>query len=289
MKPLSQLLGTWTPLEGGAAADPVVLLAAGWREIVGDQIARNSCPSRIVDDTLSIVARSSSWSHELSFLAPRIVAAVRARFPKTAVRRLRFRVGAVPAPRHRPAPAPPGARAAAPHRPADPAPPDGRAPDALARFRAGVEERRRAKSARGWNECKACAALIAPGDGALCITCANAGAQGRTAAVARLLFEAPWLGYDAIAELVDGLDRREYASIRATLLSRWWEALSKAAAAKRLSRDGRERSIASSYLLLKSGLPPEDVRPATVRSVLGDELHDFIYGTETQAKTNVEQ
>jgi hypothetical protein len=31
---------------------------------------------------------------------------------------------------------------------------------------------------------------------------------------------------------------------------------------------------------LRSKLPPEDIVPATVRSVLGDELHDLIYGTE---------
>ena len=107
-------------------------------------------------------------------------------------------------------------------------------------------------------------------------------------AVARLLFEAPWLGYAGTASLVDGLLREEYETIRSRVLSRWWRTLDRARAAKRLSRDGRERLIASSYVLLDTRLPPENVFPATVRNVLGDELHDLIYGTEQQTKTHVQ-
>ena len=46
----------------------------------------------------------------------------------------------------------------------------------------------------------------------------------------------------------------------------------------RLSADERERLIASSYVLLRSNVAPEDIIPATVRGILGDELHDLIYG-----------
>ncbi len=52
----------------------------------------------------------------------------------------------------------------------------------------------------------------------------------------------------------------------------------RARAAKRLSRDGRERLVASSYVVLQSKLPPEAIMPATVRSVFGDELHELLYG-----------
>ena len=78
-------------------------------------------------------------------------------------------------------------------------------------------------------------------------------------AAARLLFEAPWLGYAGTAALVDGLTRARYESVRARLLTRWWETLARAGASKRLSRDGRERLIASSYVLLKSKSPPEAI------------------------------
>jgi hypothetical protein len=98
-----------------------------------------------------------------------------------------------------------------------------------------------------------------------------------------LLFEAPWLGYNGTAALVDGLQEGEYERVRAQLLTRWWGMLVQARAANRLSRDGRERLIASSYVLLRSKIPPEQIIPATVRSILGDDLHDLIY-VEQQEK-----
>ncbi len=97
--------------------------------------------------------------------------------------------------------------------------------------------------------------------------------------MARLLSEAPWLGFAGTAALIDGLKKTEYERVRNRLLSRWWETLARARAGGRLSRDGRERSIASSYVLLKSKLSPEEIMPATVRNVLGDELAELLYGT----------
>ncbi len=288
LRRLNEAFAEWTPQERTRRLhDPLVLLAAGWDEIVGAGIARNSHPTRILDGALLVTTRSSAWSQQLSFLEERIVAAVRARFPQTSVVRLRFRVGKLPTVSR--TPRTDGARGAvqAPRR--DVArPPAATAAEAVARFRHGVDERERAKRDAGWKECGGCGALIAPRAGALCVTCANARAEKRMAAAARLLFEAPWLGYAGTAELVDGLTLQDYTSIRTRLLSRWWEALARARASKRLSRDGRERLIASSYVVLKSQLPPEAIDPATLRNVLGDELNELIYGTEQQTKTNVE-
>ncbi len=94
-----------------------------------------------------------------------------------------------------------------------------------------------------------------------------------------MMFEAPWLGFAGTAALVSGLKEEEYERVRAALLARWWDVLARARSAKRLSRDGRERAIASSYVVLRSKIAPEEIVPATVRNVLGDELHDLLYGT----------
>lgn len=286
LKPLAEALDTWAPQEPARRHDePHLLLATVWNEIVGEDVARNCRPVRIVDGTLLVITRSSAWSHQLSFFAERIVAAAQARIPQTPVTQLRFRVGKVALPRRREVAATadpaPGRSTSAPR------PPATSVAEAIARFRQSVDQRKRAKRGAGWKECGSCGALIAPRGNALCVACANARGQRRDAAAARLLFEAPWLGYAATAELVDGLSRRDYESLRARLLTRWWEALVRARASKRLSRDGRERLIASSYVVLKSKLQPEEIEPATVRNVLGDELHEFIYGTEQQTKTNV--
>ena len=274
MLKLSQAIVAWTPSEKSALQDPLTLLQAGWPDIVGAEVAANSAPVRVADGTLVVVTRSSAWSHQLTFLAERVLGAVAARLPSCGIERLRFRVGALPKGKAtRPADAP-----AEPMRlPGEPIP-SANAQEALAQFARHVGASTRAKRSAGWKACDTCGALIDPSQKASCAACSAARSEGRALAAARLLFEAPWLGFAGTAELVDGLNQREYERIRSRLLKRWWGILERARVAGRLSRDGRERLVASSYVLLRSKLPPEEIMPATVRNVLGDELHELLYG-----------
>jgi hypothetical protein len=274
---LSQAISGWAPAgEQRLVADPLSLLQAGWSEIVGAEVAKNSSPSRVVDGTLIVVTRSAAWSHQLSFLAERVRDAVAARLPSAGIERLRFRVGALP---KRAGAPPPSSNPAKPRRAAQ-APPAASADEALERFARNVDAAKRAKRAAGWKECGACGVLVAPSRERYCTTCSAERFQKRALATARLLFEAPWLGFAGTAELVDGLCKAEYESVRSQLLKRWWGMLEQTRLAGRLSRDGRERLVASSYVVLRSKLPPEHIAPATVRNVLGDELHDLLYADE---------
>lgn len=281
---LSDAIAGWSPPAGRPGEDPVRLLGAVWAELVGEENARHSHPARIANGALTVVTQSGAWSQELSYLSERITAAIRARLPSAGIEQLRFRIGKLPT-----ASARPGASSRARRAPAGEAPAAAATPqEALGRLRERVTRLQRAKRTAGWNECSGCGALVAPGGATLCIACANARTQARTEATARLLFEAPWLQYRGTAALVDGLTSQEYDSIRRRLLARWWGLLERARLAKRLSRDGRERAIATSYVVLKSGLPPDEIRPATVRNELGDELHDLLFGTELTSDTNGE-
>ena len=116
--------------------------------------------------------------------------------------------------------------------------------------------------------------------GALCITCVNARTEARTEATARLLFEAPWLGYGGTAALVDGLSSQEYGSIRRGCCALVGD--SSPGSPERLSRDGLERVIASSYVVLKSELPPERIGPQRCATCSATSCNDFIFGTEQQ-------
>lgn len=278
MLKLGQALGGWAPGDGKAtqATDPLVLLGAAWAEIVGEANAQKSHPSKVEGDTLVVKTAGSGWSHALSCESTHIVDAIRSRLPKAGIEKLRFRVGTIAAP---------GSLSAAKRVVGKAVSRDTRAPaadahEALARLRSDVEAAERAKRARGWKECAGCTALIAPESGSFCVTCEIARNDERERLVSRLLFEAPWLGFAGTSSLVEGLTHDEYESIRHRLLTRWWDRLSRARFNGKLSRDGSERLIASSYVLLKSELAPERIGPATVRNVLGDELHDLIYGTE---------
>lgn len=282
---ISEALAGWRPSDERAPSDPIALLEAGWAEIVGAEVAQNSHPSRVADGALTIVTRSSAWSHQLSFLADHVLRAVSARLPLAGIERLRFRVGRLPQ-RRGPTPARLPARGI--RRPEERPAPDSVA-EALQRFRSDVERNRQSRRAQGWNECGGCGAFLEPPAEGFCQTCAAARSQAIGEATARLLFEAPWLGYAGTAALVEGLREAEYQRLRSAMLTHWWRSLAQAKAANQLSRDGRERLIASSYVLLRSKLPPEEIVPATVRSILGDELHELLYGDPASKGGGVER
>ena len=274
MLKLSNVLAGWKPADESARCEPLALLEAGWPEIVGPEVAENSHPARISSGALTILTRSNAWSHQLSFLSEHVLRAVSARMPGAGIERLRFRVGRFAGRRPRATPLRSRRR-----------PPSGEqrtaaasAAEALERFRKEVEEVGRQRQAEGWIACRRCGALVEPAAPELCAACAAAAGEEVAAATSRLLFEAPWLGYGGTAALVSGLQEVDYERLRSRMLAHWWEALSRARSSKRLSRDGRERLVASSYVILRSKLPPEEIVPETVRSILGDELMEVLYG-----------
>jgi hypothetical protein len=79
------------------------------------------------------------------------------------------------------------------------------------------------------------------------------------------------------AALIESLTVEEYERNRLALLERWWTLLLRTKADGRVSLDGRERKIASSYVLLKTGWEPQRITPAVVRNILGDDLMTVLY------------
>lgn len=273
LKPLGQALSRWTPERRGKIDDPVSALAAAWPEIVGADIARNSQPIRIDRGTLWIVTTSGAWGQQLTFLTERLLTAIRERTPQTIVERLRFKVGKISAVRRASK-----ARNELAPRPTDPprSIPESAA-DALASFRRHVEGWERAKRAAGWKECRDCNALLAPGTAARCAACANAAAQRRTERAARLLADAPWLGYSGTAELVEGLSASEYETLRAQLMTDWRQTLERARAVSPERPLPHEGGVASAYVLLATRLRPHEIDPAILRGVLGDAAYERLY------------
>jgi Dna[CI] antecedent, DciA len=276
LKPLGQALSRWTPVRRGRIDDPVSALAAAWPEIVGADIARNSQPIRIDRGTLWIVTASGAWGQQLTFLTDRLLAAIRERTPQTIVERLRFRVGKIAAVRR----APKGRHELAPRAVEPPRPVPESAADALASFRRHVEGWERAKRAAGWKECRDCKALLAPGSAVRCAACANAAIRRRTERAARLLADAPWLGYSGTAELVDELSASEYEALRAQLLTDWRQTLDRSRAVSPERPLPHERGVASAYVLLATRLRPNEIDPGIMRGVLGDAAYDRLYELE---------
>ena len=283
LTPLIRVVGRWTPERGKASAGRPAQASLGdvlavWATIVGSEVARHAVPLERTGDSLLVLTTSSAWSNQLSLLSGHILCALK-EAEIGGIERLRFRVG-----RLRRSSNPrkaetsngrglnPRASSTAPE--FEPAP-AATLDDAVSRVRERLTRSRDAKRAEGWNVCIKCGVLLPEGD--RCAPCTTAELSQRSARVQRLMFDVPWLGYSGIAELVDGLSRDEYEANRNALLARWWDALERVRKTGKLSPDGRERQIASSYLLLRTGWEPERVTPAIARSQLGDELYGLIY------------
>jgi len=273
---LGEACQKWTPgLE--AQAEPLLAISGAWAAIVGSQVAQHSRPLAINGNTLVILTRSNAWTHQLSFMSRQVLQALAHYAPAVRVEKVRFRVGRVAAATSPQARSDVKRSAGSPK--ADLRPAAQTLAEVIARFRDDVKSSQQAKASSGWKPCLRCGVPMENGKARCCIPCTQGETEQRHRAVARLLFEAPWLGFAGIAALVEGLTERDYRVVRLKVLRRWWETLTRAERAGRLSPNGRERLIASSYVILKSGLDPERIVPAVVRNLLGDALHDLIYGT----------
>lgn len=277
LRRLGASLTGWAPRARGTSGEPLAVIAARWPGIVGPDLARSTRPSSLSGETLVVMTASSAWSQQLSFLAPEILQALSALPAAAAVKQLRFRVGRVT---RRAGPAALSGQRQAPRvvvGPAAEAPPPATPEEALDRLRRQFARVEDAKRARGWKFCERCGVTIE--GGTHCAPCAGSIADKREVATARVMYDAPWLGYAGTAEIVEALSVEEYERIRRALLERWWTLLTHAKTSGRLSADDRERKVASSYVVLQTGWEPQRITPAVVRNILGDELMNLLYGT----------
>ncbi|MGH7660886.1 MAG: DciA family protein [Vulcanimicrobiaceae bacterium] len=278
LKPLQQLVGGWKPAGGaasrrnGAHSPSVGDVLAIWSLIVGSEVAKHAVPIERSGETLVILTTSSSWSNQLSLLSGHVIGALN-EGGIAGVERLRFRVGrprrsAIPRKRET-------SNGNVRTRVPDDVKPSETLGEAVSRLRERLIRDRDAKRAAGWNTCSQCGVMLPEGD--RCAPCTTAELSERSARVQRLMFDVPWLGYLGIAELVTDLTRHEFDANRKVLLARWWEALERVRKTGKVSGTGRERQIASSYLLLRTGWEPERITPVIARSQLGDELYNLLY------------
>jgi len=269
LRPLRAAIKRWHPILV-RGDDPLAIIAAAWPQIAGTRAAQHSAPIELGGDVLVIATRSSAWSQQLQLLEAQILERLRD-FAGRPLRTLRFRNGLPRAIRSGGVPPPPPAPRRVATLPPDPAVDEAEAFERVRR-RVGVA-RRRARAT-----CERCGAPIERA--AVCAPCRGAEEAASSAELQRILFNMPWLSFAGVRAFVAGLSEERYERVRRGLLQRWWTGLERARRVGRpLSR--RERQIASSYVLLQSGLGPDRITPAVVRNLLGEELASQLSGAAT--------
>ncbi|MGP6158067.1 MAG: DciA family protein [Vulcanimicrobiaceae bacterium] len=279
LRALRSVVGEWRPTRFNPS-DPLQAMLAAWPAIVGENVAAHSAPLELSGDALVIATRSSAWSQQLQFLSDDILRALGTLPEARQVARLVFRSGALRRPRGRAAPA----ASARPARPVQSLPPEPAADqwEALDRFRRRVASLRRHAA----GACSACGAPLEECVRETCAPCEGAARHERLLAAERILFMAPWLGYEQTLEQVAGLEAGEYERARRALLQRWWLMLERARRSGKLSKSGIERKVASSYVLLQSRLRPDRVSQAVMANLLGEELQKLLWGKSPPAAKN---
>ncbi len=272
LKPLRGALAEWTPGRE-ISVDPLHVLSTAWAAIVGADVAAHSVPLSLSGNTLTIATRSSAWSQQLQFLSTTILAGVHALPQAAGIERLSFRTGSLKRVERRAV-----GRAQRPRtdvrRPLDSGPAVDLA-DAFARLRRRVTSLQRAAAAT----CRACEAILSPEAAArgTCAPCEGAAERARASELQRLIYMAPWLTPLEVREIQPSVTTAEYDRARRSLLQRWWLVLERTRRSGKTTATNAERHVASSYVLLQSGLPPDRITPAVVRNLLGPELHAVLW------------
>jgi predicted nucleic acid-binding Zn ribbon protein len=287
-KRLGTLLDRWRPAQGQDGGDPINAIAAAWPDAVGPDVASRTRPGRLRDGTLTVFTAGSTWSHQLSFLAPGIVDGLLERCPGSGVKRLRFIVatGRTKALLDGLADARGNAArrsvSATAERADESDPFDAADPAAIVerlRRRQQTLDRRRERD--GWTRCAGCGAWrrpTNPGDRP-CAVCSEEDRRTADNRVERIIASAPWLRQSDVASHVPDGDDAGYERVRRRLLARWEEQMH--AARRRLRRgelQAADRVIAWSYLMLLSGMQQHAIGRAVVLDVLGPEWAEALIG-----------
>ena len=278
--PLRSALDGWKPGRR-LGSDPVSAIAAAWPSIVGPAVAAQSAPLSVSGSTLVIATRSSAWSQQLQFLSVTILAGLTAIALDQPIDRLTFRSGSLRESRSHDG----RRRTALPARTAAPGPDPEPAVDAAEAFE---RLRRRVANVRRRAGCT-CVTCGAPIDGPAprkCAPCEGAAERRRALQLERIVYMAPWLGFEELREQIPGLGAGEFERTRRNLLQRWWLVLERARRAGKVSSSRIERQVASSYVLLQSRLAPDRITPAIVRNLLGADLEALLWpGADDKANS----
>ena len=94
-KPIATVMRKLMAQRGYAAIQATSELHEKWSEIVGEVLAKLTCPGNVSRGTLLVVVGDSGAMQELSFRKKQILAELKSKLPEAKVEDVKFRVGKV--------------------------------------------------------------------------------------------------------------------------------------------------------------------------------------------------
>lgn len=127
----------------------------------------------------------------------------------------------------------------------------------------------------GWKACLQCGVLIDPKE-QRCFHCNLQATQTLRRKTRNLLWELPWLSYHQISAYISGLDQETYTNVRREMIQDLWEQFRKAA--KNIKTVTLPKTHIHTYVMLRTGLSPEEVTNEIIWQTLGDNMAKKLLG-----------
>jgi predicted nucleic acid-binding Zn ribbon protein len=275
MRPLRTSINQWRP--PARKLTPLDAVRALWPTLVGADVAKNAFPVSIDGETLVITTRSGAWSQQLGFLEARLMPQLQELPEVKGLERLVFRVGRITLPSNTPSAVPKAKPVQARLRLAPDAEPVATIEELSARIAKRLVERERLLSQKP--RCRGCGIPLERA--ALCPPCLGRENDARQRAAQGVLREMPWLGANAVREMVPGLSLVEFATARRSLQGRMERQLDQLRwdlrQGKKIGKSS-DRALAMAYTMLVTGEPPDALCDALLKHALGGPLAERLYG-----------
>ena len=266
---LGENIRRWKPLPGKSLT-PIDAVRAAWPNIVGVDVAKHCLPSEVRGEMLLVITRSGTWSQQLGFLEANILAEIARLDDDLKISELKFRVGKIAqqiSPQRAKI-----QRAQTVKRHMTTLQPEVSLEEMVARARMQAEKKHNRRGPR----CSRCAVSLEQGN--LCAPCRDREAEARIHTVMRILSEAPWLSDEEIRRSAAHIRESDTATARRRLSTRWKRDLDRLERKKKFSAGEPERAIAVAYVVLMTGVPPDQLSRAITRYTLGPRVDMLLYG-----------
>lgn len=254
------------------AREMVVLgkLINAWKDVVGLQLAKKTCPTRLIKGKLYLAVADSQWMQTLIFLKDKIIAKLAHLFPDISINEIIGKPGKIPEEVEKLVkdaewPDWQQESAAAIAEVTDP-----ELASLLVRCRQKLSARLKGLEERGFKLCRNCRAAVTISGDETCAMCKFNNRTDSLMQVRVILRDMPWLTHDELNEFDPKLNSGEYLGIRLALLEESLESIDELAA--ELSVDFVETTFVrlkkemARAVMLHTGKMPDEVDVSNLRS-----------------------
>jgi hypothetical protein len=192
-------------------------LIVRWKDIVGQQLATKTYPSKLIHGRLYLIVSDSQWMQTLAFVKPQILEKLSSVFPKLKVKDIVGKVGVIPAEAQELTQTQPWPDWQQEARPDTSQIKNKELAETIERCYQRSSARIKGLEGMGYQRCKVCKALPTRSENGVCAQCVYNAREAKRVQTMALLADMPWLTYEEASESDHELTMLEFDLIKEQL------------------------------------------------------------------------